>query len=354
MQTRIERLERRRRRAARRRWTAWSLVGLLVALTVVELVRTSPSSLLETAKAREVKVSETTASAESEPQPPEPKTLRLQVISAATSEIIPRAVVRVARTYLTADASGTVDIPSVFAEVVEVSIRAPGYDILHRQLALSAGDNFETVALEIQVSDELSEAETSATPAYLTIDDGPHQSYTSQVLDILANEKVRATFFIVGQRAEAAPDVVRRIYLEGHELGNHTYSHDYDALYAGTAAAYIDSLHDTGAVIEKIVGFKPSLTRPPGGEAGNFRPGWREAIRSAGYTTVLWNVTSGDGTETTAGRMSETVGEHLDRLAPKASPVILTHDVRATIIEALPGILREVSSRGYQLQAWPD
>ena len=67
--------------------------------------------------------------------------------------------------------------------------------------------------------------------AYLTFDDGPSRTVTPQILDILAKYDIKATFFVVGKYAEKNPDILRRIYEEGHVIGNHTYSHNYNYIY---------------------------------------------------------------------------------------------------------------------------
>ena len=344
MISRRDRHYRRRHRAAWFRWLAWSAVGLITLFTIVELARTSPSLLSRLDGSASTKPS---ATAKADKPARDPAQLKLHVVGAYTSQNVTAAVVGVGDRYLTADESGTVRVPDLLAGVVKVTARAPGHEVFSDRIVLSAGENDETITLSPAVI--LSGAAVStATPAYLTIDDGPHPDHTPRVLEILREEGVKATFFVVGRRAEANPDLVRRIYLEGHELGNHTYSHDSDVLYRGSARDYVRSLGKGGEVLRKIVGFDPALTRPPGGEAGNFHAGWRGTVRAAGYETMLWNVSSGDGTETTGDRMLANVRDYLDRLGPRDEPIILTHDVRPTIIEALPDLIAEVRRRGYE------
>ncbi len=330
---------RRRRRAARFKWLFWPAIGLMVSFTIVELVGTSPSFLSQAGNP----VSAEAATAGAAKSPPEPAELELHVASASTSQGVPAAVVAVGDRFLTADESGTVRLPDLSVGAVKVAARAPGHEIFDDQIVLTIGENAATITLSPTVG-----VSTTATPAYLTIDDGPHPRHTPRVLKILREKEVKATFFVIGRRAEAHPDLIRQIYLEGHDLGNHTYSHDYDVLYSGSARDYVSSLRKAGEVLKKIVGFEPDLTRPPGGEAGNFRTGWRGAVRGAGYETMLWNVSSGDGTKTTGERMLVNVRDYLSRLGPRDEPVILTHDVRPSIIEALPDLIGEVRQKGYE------
>ncbi len=315
----------------------------MVTLTFIELAGTSPSFLSRPGDT----VSAEPATAGTVKSAPEPAELELHVASASTKKGVPAAVVAVGDRYLTADERGTVRLPDLLVGAVKVAARAPGFEVFGDQIVLTVGENAETITLSPTVSLS-STAVSTATPAFLTIDDGPHPSHTVRVLEILREKEVKATFFVVGRRAKAYPDLIRQIYLEGHELGNHTYSHDYDVLYSGSARDYVSSLRKAGEVLKKIVGFEPDLTRPPGGEAGNFHAGWRGAVRDAGYETMLWNVSSGDGTETTGEQMLVNVRDYLSRLGPRDEPVILTHDARPSIIDALPDLIAEVRQKGYE------
>lgn len=97
----------------------------------------------------------------------------------------------------------------------------------------------------------------------LTFDDGPHAVYTPQILDILRNNNARATFFVIGKNAESYPELIKREYDEGHEIGNHTFSHpDMNKISVDKA---IEEIMKTQSVIEDITGKKPTLFRAPGG-----------------------------------------------------------------------------------------
>ena len=95
----------------------------------------------------------------------------------------------------------------------------------------------------------------------LTFDDGPDPKYTPQILDILKTAGVKATFFLVGSRAELYPDLVRRIVREGHEVGNHTYTHPNVGLIADSQVKV--ELNATQRLIEAICGRSTTLFRPP-------------------------------------------------------------------------------------------
>lgn len=119
----------------------------------------------------------------------------------------------------------------------------------------------------------------------LTYDDGPNPPYTDRILDVLRDEHVPATFFVVGRAAAAYPATVRRIVAEGHALGNHTWDHPH--LIVQSRAAMRTELERTDATIARITGRRTSLMRPPFG-ARDFAV--LAVARSLGYRVVMWSV----------------------------------------------------------------
>lgn len=97
-------------------------------------------------------------------------------------------------------------------------------------------------------------------PIALTFDDGP-ATWTSPILDLLAEHQVRATFFVIGSRAEGSADVLRRMVVEGHELGNHTWSHTRLTLCGDELVR--EELQRTSAILERTAGYRPRRFRPP-------------------------------------------------------------------------------------------
>jgi peptidoglycan/xylan/chitin deacetylase (PgdA/CDA1 family) len=180
----------------------------------------------------------------------------------------------------------------------------------------------------------------------LTFDDGPSMPYTSQILDILRERRVKATFFLCGANAERYPDLVRRIRAEGHEIGNHTYSHPYLYLESGERIAReIDKTQD---VLERISGRRPRLFRPPFGV--RWFSLWR-VLKSRDLTMVMWSARGYDGRLDASGIARET----LSQLEPGA--IILLHDGfetnpparvdRSETVRALPAIIDGVRRAGY-------
>jgi peptidoglycan/xylan/chitin deacetylase (PgdA/CDA1 family) len=180
----------------------------------------------------------------------------------------------------------------------------------------------------------------------LTFDDGPHPVTTRAVLQILREHDVRATFFLLGHKVLAHPEVVREIHAAGHTLGVHGFQHD--RLFCLRSSRYaVAQIERTQRAIADACGVTPTLFRPPIGFASHLT--FRGAER-AGVEVVAWTVRSLDGLESArAERVTERV---VDRLVDGA--IVLLHDAaerddfEPASIAALPNILKAVRDRQYQ------
>ena len=179
----------------------------------------------------------------------------------------------------------------------------------------------------------------------LTFDDGPDLQRTPAVLDLLARQGVRATFFVVGARAEAHPELVRRMVAEGHVVGNHSYTHSW-RFPLRSLGRTMEVLCRTAEVLHRITGRQPRLFRPPFGVTN---PTIARAVRRLGLDPVGWSIRSLD----TMGQSPERVAARiLRRLHPGA--VILLHD-RCAGSERLIGLLVEgLRSRGLEPVTLPE
>lgn len=177
--------------------------------------------------------------------------------------------------------------------------------------------------------------------AVLTFDDGPHPLYTEQVLDLLSRQHVKGVFFVVGSQAEKYPELVRRIAREGHELGNHSYTHamPVDASYEVAAG----EVQQTTEIVRQLTGKEMRWFRPVGGYVDGLL---LEAALDQGYSAVLWNIDTRDWAGVSADEIARRVTESN---SPNAL-VILFHDgggERGETVRALPQIIEELRKRGY-------
>jgi len=178
-----------------------------------------------------------------------------------------------------------------------------------------------------------------------TFDDGPNEIYTPQLLDIFAREEVKATFFLLGEHVEKYPEIVKRIHSEGHEIGNHSFSHSFLPLY--TKSYVKRQIESTSALLEKTVGLTPSYFRPP---MGLFTPSVLDAISESGMTAVVGEVYPRDPYNPGTDKIVERV---LSRIEPGS--IIILHDSgtfgkidRSQTIAAVPIIIDRLRDRGYR------
>lgn len=187
---------------------------------------------------------------------------------------------------------------------------------------------------------------------YLTFDDGPEPENTPAILKILKEAGIKATFFVVGTEAEKHPEILKRIYDEGHAVGNHSYNHVYRELYV-SAAAYTSQLQHADDIIMRATGVRPRISRAPGGSAGSFTKEYWEALKQQGYAEVGWNISSGDASRAKAGYIVANITRQLDSQRFLWShAIVLMHDGRGhqETVKALPAIIKLFSGRGFEFR----
>lgn len=188
--------------------------------------------------------------------------------------------------------------------------------------------------------------------AYLTFDDGPSTKSTPAILDILKREGIKATFFVQGQNISYYPEIFKRVYDEGHAIGHHSYSHNYDYLYSSTDN-FMNDIYKTEKVMQDVLGsdFKTHLLRLPGGAFGKKKMHYVDVAASKGYTNYNWNALNGDaeGHGLSSGhlinRLKATVGG-------QRQIIILMHDTnaKATTVQSLPASIKYLRDRGYEFR----
>jgi peptidoglycan/xylan/chitin deacetylase (PgdA/CDA1 family) len=181
----------------------------------------------------------------------------------------------------------------------------------------------------------------------LTFDDGPDPHTTPALLDALAELDVRATFFLVGRAVDAHPELAARIAREGHEIGNHTYSHRYLPLARSRSVAA--ELAATDAAIVRATGIVPTLARPPWGGRS---PRNVRAFANCAKRMVTWDVNSFDWKGKPADEVARRV---VERTRPGS--IVLMHEAREggeVTIEAVRLLVPQLRQQGFELTTVSD
>lgn len=191
---------------------------------------------------------------------------------------------------------------------------------------------------------------------FLTFDDGPSKSVTPLILDLLKQENVKATFFVLGNNTKYNPDLVKREFDEGHYIANHGYTHKYSTVYASPEAT-LEEYNFTQQAIRDALGnqnYKSKVFRFPGGSNGGYyhtaKQNSKAYLRENGIVHLDWNCLSKDaeGANTKEALMQNVI----DTMGDKDSVVILMHDASDKILtyEMLPDLISYLREKGYRFQ----
>ena len=173
----------------------------------------------------------------------------------------------------------------------------------------------------------------------MTFDDGPHATLTPKLLDLLAARHMKVTFFVLGECVEQNPDVLRRAAHEGHEIATHSWSHPNFAKLSDDAAR--SQLQRTDDIIRTTIGVRPTLFRPPYGSMTAHQKHW--IPEQFGYRLVLWNVDPFDWK-----RPGPAVVRSRILKETRPGSIILSHDIHAPTIEAMPSTFDELLAKGFK------
>lgn len=184
---------------------------------------------------------------------------------------------------------------------------------------------------------------TSQKIVALTFDDGPHKIYTQQVLDILQQYDAKATFFVMGGNAKLYPDLVKKEYAAGHEIGNHSYTHPNIAHLSDSAIQ--KELTKCSDIVNKIINVYPVVFRPPYGVTNKHAI---EVINKLGFKPVTWSYMINDYD---VSKMNPEIISSSVIKNTRPGAIIVMHDGngnREKTVKALPIILKNLSDRGYK------
>src|SRR6201987_1473861 len=173
----------------------------------------------------------------------------------------------------------------------------------------------------------------------LTFDDGPSPETTPRLLDILKQRNIKATFFMIGQNAERNPEIVKRILADGHEIGNHSWTHPQLAKLPDDRVT--EEITKTQNAITNASGYTPKLLRPPYGSITGRQKEWIE--NQFWLSVILW---AGDSFCWKPPGVSVIQQRILAGARPGA--IILSHDIHKQTVDAMPATLDALAAKGFK------
>ena len=184
---------------------------------------------------------------------------------------------------------------------------------------------------------------------YLTFDDGPSK-LTNKILDILKENDVHATFFVIGNQIKGYEEALMRTYSEGHAIGLHTYTHKFRNIYS-SQSAFIKEMYDSRDEINKIIGVSPNIIRFPGGSRNRINEQSIKLLHSCNFKIYDWNMVISDGNnpKTSSDRLfrEATIGE----VKPNVIILLMHCDyMHKNTCIALPSIIKYYKNLGYDFR----
>jgi peptidoglycan/xylan/chitin deacetylase (PgdA/CDA1 family) len=173
----------------------------------------------------------------------------------------------------------------------------------------------------------------------ITFDDGPNSVQTPRLLEMLAKRNIKATFYVVGKCVVENPAIVKRFVTEGHEIGNHSWSHP--KLSSMSQAAVHAELKKTHDAVIAACGVPPKSFRPPYGAFTEAQRRW--AFDEFGYKTILWSIDPFDWKKPGAGVIAQRI-----LTQAHSGAIILAHDIHKQTVDAMPETLDGLLAKGYK------
>jgi peptidoglycan/xylan/chitin deacetylase (PgdA/CDA1 family) len=179
----------------------------------------------------------------------------------------------------------------------------------------------------------------------LTFDDGPSAKLTSKLLDLLGAHHIKATFFVIGQNVADHPEIVARAAREGHEIGNHSWSHPAFAKMSDEAVRR--ELQKTDDAIHSATGNRPTLLRPPYGSITARQKKWIN--QEFGYKIIMWDVDPFDWKRPGPVAVTNRIVRNT-----RAGSIVLSHDIHPGTIEAMPAAIDQLEAKGFKFVTVPE
>lgn len=175
----------------------------------------------------------------------------------------------------------------------------------------------------------------------ITFDDGPHPVNTGKVLDILNQENVKASFFLIGRNVEAHPELAKRMVNEGHTIGNHSFNHSNMHGFLSTGKVERE-IRDTNLAISNTTGAKVKLYRPPFGVTN---PNIAKAVKKSEMICIGWDIRTYDTVVKDATKLLQKLKNKIDN----GGSILLLHDTCDVALEVLPDIIDHCRKSGVKL-----
>lgn len=214
--------------------------------------------------------------------------------------------------------------------------------------------------LDQQMKGQMPDGADGVKAVYLTFDDGPSETVTPKILDILKSENVHGTFFVLGKAVDSSnenKELIKRTISEGNAIGIHSYSHDYNYLYPNRTVNldhFIEELNKTNVALKNVLGndFSTKAIRLPGGHMT-----WKgttpldEYFKENGYSYIDWNALSKDA-EGPKKNADQLVQQAIETSGTKQKVVLLMHDTygKEETAKSLPDIIRHFKDNGYEFR----
>ena len=173
----------------------------------------------------------------------------------------------------------------------------------------------------------------------ITFDDGPNPEFTLGVLNILKRHNAKATFFCIGQNIEKHPEILKAIAENGHDIGNHSFSHDLMIDFNSTEN-WLSEIKQTDKAIHKVIGKKTTLFRPPFGVT---TPKLAKALKVTEHKVIGWNIRSYDTMIKNPKQIVKSITKQI-----KPGAIILLHDKQSNVLHVLEHLLQFLQKQDYQ------
>lgn len=183
---------------------------------------------------------------------------------------------------------------------------------------------------------------------YLTFDDGPTPVITDKILDVLKEQNIKATFFVVGKEIPEREEILKRIYNEGHSIGLHTYSHKFRKIYS-SEDVFVNEMLTTREKIKELVNVSPTAIRFPGGSSQHLTRSLLDKLHNNNLKVYDWNVDLYDGSKPKAP-VSQIV-KNGENLKPQYTRIIILAHCNSNnlnTVKALPEIIKFYKDSGFE------